>query len=53
MVLDDPVGDGQAQARAFPDFFGREERIEDPALEPGRNPVTGIGECQFDSLAID
>src|SRR5467141_1339886 len=47
VLLDDPVRDGQAQARAFPDFLGGEERIEDPPLEPGWNPLTGIGQGDF------
>src|SRR5256886_11603740 len=44
VLLDDPVGDGQAQARALADLLGGEERIEDPPLEPGGNSAPGIGE---------
>jgi hypothetical protein len=44
VLLDDPIRDGQPQARAFADLLGGEERIEDPRLEPGRNPVPAIDE---------
>ena len=32
----------------MPDLLGGEERVEDPPLEPGRNPVPGIGERDLD-----
>src|SRR5439155_11704548 len=53
VLLDDPIRDGQAQARAFADLLGGEERIEDPPLEPGRNPVPGIDERDLDRRGAD
>src|SRR3989454_211832 len=53
VLLDDPIGDGQAQARAFPDLLGGEERIEDPPLQPGRNPVAGVGERDLHRRGAD
>src|SRR3989442_3054660 len=53
MLLDDSVRDGQAQARAFPDFLSGEERIEDPPLESGWNPVPGIEERDLHRLGAD
>ena len=38
VLLDDAVGDGETQSGALPDLLGREERIEDPPLEPGGIP---------------
>src|SRR5207245_6638124 len=44
MIFDDPVGNGEAQPRPVPDFLGREERVEDPLLQPLRDPRAGVGE---------
>src|SRR5439155_25218509 len=34
---------GQTETGAFPDFLGREERIEDSSFESGWNPGAAIG----------
>src|SRR5437899_1655624 len=53
VLLDDPIGDGQAQSRAFPNLLGGEKWIEDPPLEPGPNPVPRIGECDLHRSVAD
>src|SRR6266576_2781465 len=53
MLLDDPIGNGQAQACAFPDLLGGKERIEDAPFESGRNPAAGIGEFDVDRSGVD
>src|SRR5438067_9694676 len=53
VLLDDPIRDGQAEAGAFADFLGGEERIEDPQLKSGRNPVPGIDERDLDRRGGD
>src|SRR5439155_19756928 len=47
VLFDDAVSDGQTEARALPDLLGGEERVEDPPLQPGRNPGSGIGEREL------
>src|SRR5437667_438272 len=52
MIFDDPVGDGEAQPRPVPDFLGREERVEDPLLQPLRDPRAGVGEREVHALLV-
>ena len=42
MLLDDPVGDREAEAGALADFLGREERIEDARQDVRGNPRTRV-----------
>src|SRR5438093_848895 len=52
MVFDDPVRDGKAQPRPVPDFLGREERVEDPLLQPFGNPRAGVGEGELHAVLV-
>src|SRR5919201_5325210 len=42
VLLDDAVGDGEAEPGPGPHVLGREEGIEDALLEPFRNAGAGV-----------
>ena len=48
----DPVADVQAQSRALPDLLGREERIEDAALEFGRDSRSGVTDLDQHTIPV-
>src|SRR5213594_2546634 len=52
MVFDDPVRDGEAQPRPVSDLLGREERVEDPLLQPFGNPRAGVGEGELHAVLV-
>ena len=51
MLLDDRVGDGQAQAGALADFLRREERIEDARLHVFRHARPVVVDFEDDGVA--
>ena len=53
MLLDDGVGDRQAEAGALADLLRREERIEDLALHLSRNPGSIVTDLKHDGLVFD
>jgi hypothetical protein len=48
VVLDDPQGDGQAEARALAHLLGGEERVEDAPLDLGRHPAAVVDDLELD-----
>ena len=53
VLLDDRVGDGQAEAGALADFLRREERIEDPRLHVLRHPRPVVVDLEDDRVALE
>ncbi len=51
VLLDDAVGDGQAQPGALADVLGREERVEDAVADRGRHARTVVLETEVDRFA--
>ena len=52
VLLDDSVGNGEAQARSATDFLGREERVEDPRQHFSRNAVPAVADCRDHPSAL-
>ena len=52
VLLDDPVGDGQPEARATADGLGREKRIVDPGKLLGWDPRASIGNFHHDAAGF-
>src|SRR5438046_1108969 len=50
-LLHDAVYSGESEARALPDPFGREERLEQVLPNPVVHADTGIADCQHDVRA--
>ena len=53
VLLDDRVGDGQAEARALADFLRREERIEDARLHVLRHARPVVVHFEDDGVAVE
>src|SRR5215831_16911629 len=52
VLLDDAVGDREAEAGSRSDLLRREERVEDALLELPRDPGPAVGEVDPDQLAF-
>src|SRR5207253_1300487 len=52
VLLEDAVGDRQAETGPGPDLFRREERVEDALLELGRDPGPRVREGDPDQLVV-
>src|SRR5205807_4789269 len=48
VLFDDAVGHGEAEARAFAQLFGREERLEDARLRLGVHACAGVAHFDLD-----
>src|SRR5437879_13392720 len=53
VLLDDPICDGQAQSRPFPDLLSGEEGIKDPPLDRRGNPLSSVGERDLHALGAE
>ena len=52
LIDDDVVGDGQALARAFADFLGGEERLEDALLDVRRHAGARVADLDDGPFAV-
>ena len=52
VIADDAVADAEAEAGAFADFAGGEERIEDPAQVLVGDAVAGVGDEELDRVGL-
>ena len=50
---DDGAGDGEPLAGSAADLLRREERIEDPLADRGRDAGSRVAEADFDPVAVD
>ena len=50
VAVDDPVHDRQPQSRPLPHVLGREERVEDPRENLGRNPGAVVPDREVKSV---